>query len=170
MKIYIYFISNDIEDRTCETQLNLQLSCIRSKYLNLCSWNGDYVDHKVYRKGKWAHRLDYSKENGEVLVRKEIPSGRVLGRLRYLDLKDCQMEWWLDKVTGTVTSTCQEMESLPKYEDAIRLLKSEITESLLQQVAICAQKIHSICRGHDGTASPVTVEMLFETMKYALAL
>ena len=128
-QVYIYFISNDVQDPISETQLNLELPSIRSQYLNIWELNQDYVEHEVYRKGKWDRRWDYSKENGEILVRKEIPSRRVLGRCRYIDLEDCRMNWWLDKVTGAST---QGNKTLRKYQEAMRLLKLEIGRSLLE--------------------------------------
>lgn len=164
-QVYIYFISNDIQDRTPEIQLNLELSSIRSEYLNIWELNQNYVKHEMYRKGKWNHRWDYSKENGEILVRKEIPSIRVIGRCRYIDLEDCQMSWWLDKVTG---ASEQGNESLPKYQEAIRLLKLETGETLLEKIAASALKMHFICFDRDGIASIVTSETLFYIMIYGL--
>ena len=47
-QVYIYFISNDIQDRTPKTQLNLELPSIRSEYLNIWELNHDYVEPEVY--------------------------------------------------------------------------------------------------------------------------
>jgi len=164
-QVYIYFISNDIQYRTPEIQLNLEFPSIRSEYLNIWELNKDYVKHEMYRKGKWDHRWDYSKENGEVLVRKEISSTRVLGLCRYIDLEDCQMSWWLDKVTG---ASMQGNKNLPKYQEAMRPLKLEIGESLLKRIATSAQKMHFVCLGRDGIISIVTSETIFYIMIYGL--
>ena len=164
-QVYIYFISNDVQDRTSETQLNLELPSIRSQYLNIWELNQDYVEHEVYRKGKWDRRWDYSKENGEILVRKEIPSRRVLGRCRYIDLEDCRMNWWLDKLTGAST---QGNKTLRKYQEAMRLLKLEIGRSLLEKIAASAQKMNFVCLDRDDITSILTSETLFYIMIYGL--
>jgi len=163
--VYIYFISNDIEDRTPKTQLDLQLPSIRSQYLNIWELNHDYVEHEVYRKERWGRRWDYSKENGEVLVRKEIPSRRVVGRCRYVDLEDCRMNWWLDKVTGAST---QGNKILPKYQEAMRQLKLEKAIPLFKNVAASAREMCSVCLGRDGIARVVAEGTLFDILIYGL--
>ena len=118
-QVYIYFISNQIENRT---QLNLQLTSICSEYLKIWELDHNYVEHQVYRKGKLSHRWDYSKENGEVLIRKETPAKRVVARCRYIDMADCHMDWWLDKVAGTST---QGNYVLPTYREAMEAEKGD---------------------------------------------
>jgi hypothetical protein len=165
-QVYIYFISNQIEDRTSEIQLDLQLPSVRSEYLKIWEFDQNYVEHKVYRKGKLGRRRDYSKENGEVLVRKEIPARRVLARCRFIDLADCHLKWWLDKVAGVST---QGDNILPTYREAMRRLKEEVTEHFLQQdVVISAQNVQSICLSRDGTVSPIPWQTLYYIMIYGL--
>jgi hypothetical protein len=124
------------------------------------------VEHEVYRKGKLCRRWDYSKENGEVLVRKEIPARRVVARCRYIDLAHCHIKWWLDKVTGVPT---QRNDILPTYRMAMRKLKEELSEDFLRHdVVISAQKMHSICLSREGTISRIKWETLYNIMLYGL--
>jgi len=72
------------------------------------------------------------------------------------------MDWWLDKVRG------EGGKILPKYQEAMRQLKLEITVSLLRKMATSAQKMRSVCLDRDGIAVLVTAETLFYIMVYAL--
>jgi hypothetical protein len=165
-QVYIYFISNSLEYRTSEIQLDLQLPSIRSEYLKIWDSDHNYVEHEVYRKGKLTRRRDYSQENGEVLVRKEIPARRVVARCRYADLADFHINWWLDKVTGV---SMQGENILPTYQDAMRKLKGELTEDFLQhELVISARNIHRVCFGRDGTFSPIPWKTLYNIMIYGL--
>jgi hypothetical protein len=75
------------------------------------------------------------------------------------------MSWWLDKVTGVTTQgdTC-----LPRYRDAMALLKLEIGRSLFEKMAISAQKMSYFWLGRDGISGMVTSEKLFYMLLYGL--
>src|SRR5436305_3757407 len=164
-QVYIYLISNDPQYRNCETQLCLASPSNRSEYLRICDAKPDYVYYKIYRKGKWDYRWDYSRENGEVLVRKEIPSTRVIGRCCYRDVKDCGMEWWFDKLVGSSTS---EEKAFSKYRDAMGLIRLELGRCLFEKVAESAQRLHSIWLTRDGDTVVVPPESVFSCMVYGL--
>jgi len=164
-QIYIYLISNELRYRNCETQLSLASPSNRSEYLRLCDAKPDYVDHKIYRKGKWDYRWDYSRENGEVLVRKEIPSTRVLGRCCYRDINNCGMEWWFDKLVGSSTSV---EKAFLKYRDVMGLIRLELGIELFEKIAQSAQRLSSIWFSRDGDTVMVPPESVFDCMIYGL--
>ena len=98
-QVYIYLISNDPQYRNCETQLCLASPSNRSQYLRICDAKPDYVDYKIYRKGKWDYRWDYSRENGEVLIEKkshqlESLDGVVTGISKIVEWNGGSIDWW----------------------------------------------------------------------------
>jgi hypothetical protein len=132
--------------------LDLEIPKVRQEYLKLRHSNPRLLDHRS-RVGKQRDVWDNTKENGEVLIRRNIPSRRVLGYFEYPDLKvSCELGWWLE--------TCHNAGLKTTYSKAISQLV--INDRLLKQIITSANKLERCCILRDGGSSPFSAKNIFD--------
>lgn len=156
-QVYIYFISNEPIYRTEDVQLDLTCQEIRGKYINLLASDPKRLKHRVLRGKNWIWMWDVSAEAREILVRKEIPAERIIGRCALSDLIcRCDLTWLTEK-----------LETSSNYREAINSLQSHA--NLSRNISLSAKAIPAFCFDQFGdTSSVVTPSIVSDLLYYAI--